>query len=169
MNVRLDTIPFAVASPASDSTASSSRRRTAENDSWAVSGSVEYDFAANEVRVAPYVSYRFAYFSGDDQSGDNDNRFDPLYYNFNDWNEWYIGEILGEWVTGNSNINASIVRLRANPVDSVTLNLFYIYTAPERGAGRSRPVPAVGRSIRASSRSTTRTCPTSSTSSPTGR
>ena len=71
----------------------------------------EYDFAADETSEtswAPYVSYRFAYFSGDDQSGDNDNRFDPLYYTFNDWNEWFIGEIVGEWVAGNSNINANI-------------------------------------------------------------
>jgi hypothetical protein len=67
---------------------------------------------ADETPGSPFVSYRFAYFTGDDQSGTTTT---GPFTSFNDWNEWYIGEIVGEWVAGNSNINASIVRLRANP------------------------------------------------------
>ncbi len=127
INLRADTIPFSSVSGLGFNGEFVKQKNRWLNESWAVSGSVEYDFAANETPWSPYISYRFAYFTGDDQSGDNDNRFDPLYYNFNDWNQWYIGEIAGEWVTGNSNINANIVRLRTNPIDSITLNLFYIY------------------------------------------
>ena len=98
-----------------------------KNDSWAAWGELGYDFAADKVRFSPYLSYRYAYFSGDDQSGDNDNSFDPLYYGFSDWNYWYIGEIAGEWVTGNSNFQANILRLRAKPFEPVTFNFFWIY------------------------------------------
>lgn len=127
VNLRLDTIPVSSVPGLGFNGEFVKQKNRWLNESWASSGSVEYDFAADETPWAPYISYRFAYFSGDDQSGDNDNRFDPLYYNFNDWNQWYIGEIAGEWVTGNSNINANIVRLRVSPLDSLSMSLFYIY------------------------------------------
>lgn len=145
VNLRLDTIPFSSLAGLGFSGEFAKEKNEWRNDSWAISGSVGYDFAANEVPWTPYISYRFSNFSGDDQNGDNDNRFDPLYYNFNDWNQWYIGEILGEWIAGNSNINSHTIRLRANPIESVTLNLFYIYArlnekqASQDGPG-GRPV-----------------------------
>lgn len=128
VDVRVDTIPFASVKGLGLSGEFVKEKNRSKNDSFAITGTVSYDFAANDVSASPFVSYRFAFFSGDDQNGDNDNRFDPLYYTFNDWNEWFIGEILGEWVAGNSNINANIVRFRASPTDSLTLNLFYIYS-----------------------------------------
>jgi len=97
-----------------------------QNDSWGAWGELGYDFAANKIRYSPYVSYRIAYFTGDDQTGDN-NAFDPLFYGFSDWNYWYIGEIVGEWVAGNSNTTDYILRLRANPCEAVTTQLFWIY------------------------------------------
>ena len=128
VNVRLDTIPLEALPGIGLSGEFVKEKNQAQNDSWAITAQLAYDFAADDVPAAPYVSYRFAFFTGDDQNGDNDNRFDPLYYNFNDWNQWYIGEILGEWITGNSNINSHTIRLRANPFESVAVNLFYIYT-----------------------------------------
>lgn len=127
-NLRIDTNPIAALPGVGFDGELVRQRNRWRNDSWAASGKLEYDFAANDVPGAPYVSYRFAYFSGDDQSGDNDNRYDPLYYEVSDWSEWAIGEILGAWVTGNSNISSHILRLRANPVDPVAVNLIYIYT-----------------------------------------
>ena len=67
------------------------------NDSWAASGKLEYDFAIDDVPSASHVSDRYADFSGDDQSGDDDNRFDPLDSEVSDWSEWAIDEILGAW------------------------------------------------------------------------
>jgi Alginate export len=128
LDLRIDTVPFAAAPGLGLDGELVKQRNRWKNDSWAASAKLEYDFAKNDVPGAPYVSYRFAYFSGDDQSGDNDNRFDPLYYEVSDWSEWAIGEILGAWVTGNSNISSHILRLRANPIDSVAVNLIYIYT-----------------------------------------
>ncbi len=97
------------------------------NNSFAVYGGVAYDFAENDVTLSPFISYRYAFFSGDDQTGSTNNAFDPLFYAFNDWNQWYIGEIAGEWVTGNSNFSANIIRVGVNPTESLTMQLFYIY------------------------------------------
>jgi hypothetical protein len=98
----------------------------ARNDSWGAWGEIGYDFGAHDCPWAPYASYRHAYFSGDAAGGD-DTAFDPLFYGTSDWNYWTIGEIAGEWVTGNSNFQASIVRLRASPSESVTAQLFWMY------------------------------------------
>lgn len=129
VNLRLNTIPIRSVPGLEFVGEYVKEKNQSDNDSWAAWTGLSYDFAANEddVAMSPYLSYRFAYFSGDDQSGDNDNSFDPLFYGFNDWNTWYIGEIAGEWILGNSNIQANIFRLRVNPCEPVSLNLFYIY------------------------------------------
>jgi len=127
VSVRLDANPLAALPGLGFNSEFVKQKNRWLNDSWAVAGQISYDFAADDVPLAPYFSYRFATFSGDDQAGDNDNRFDPLYYTFNDWNEWFIGEIVGEWIAGNSNINANIFRFRVSPTDALSINLFYIY------------------------------------------
>lgn len=73
------------------------QRHRWRNDSWADSGKLEYDFAIDDVPSASYVSDRYADFSGDNQSGDDDNRFDPHYSEVSDWSEWAIDELLGAW------------------------------------------------------------------------
>jgi hypothetical protein len=108
-----------------------------KNDSWGAWGELGYDF--QDAPWKPYVSYRYAYFSGEDlRAGDNE-AFDPLFYGYNDWNYWYIGEIAGEWVTGNSNLQASIVRLRVNPIESLTAQLFWIYQRVDQLEGTQIP------------------------------
>ena len=64
----------------------------------------------------PRLTYRYASFDKD---------FDPLFYGFNDWGTWYQGEILGEYVLANSNLNSHMVKLDVQPTDSLHLNLFY--------------------------------------------
>jgi len=127
VSIRLDAAPLASLPGFGVNAEFVKEKNQWRNDSWAFQGTLSYDAAKNEVPLKPFFSYRFATFSGDDQAGDNDNRFDPLYYTFNDWNEWYIGEIVGEWVAGNSNINANVFRFRVSPTDSLSINLFYIY------------------------------------------
>jgi hypothetical protein len=127
VDARLDLVPFGFA-PGLRLTGEVVKEENGSlNDSWGAWGELGYDFAAHEVPCSPYVSYRYAWFSGDDADDADDNAFDPLFYGFSDWNYWYIGEISGEWITGNSNFQASIVRLRAQPAESVTTQLFWIY------------------------------------------
>jgi hypothetical protein len=100
-----------------------------KKDAWATYGEVGYDFGMDKtVTWIPAVNYRYATFSGDNpDSGGKDRSYDPLFYGFNDWNEWYIGEITGEYIAGNSNFNAQTVKLKVKPSKDITGYLFYHY------------------------------------------
>lgn len=99
-------------------------RNGSKNDSLAGYAEINYDFG-DAVPWKPYVAYRYAAFSGDDGKGDN-SAFDPLFYGFNDWNQWYLGEIVGEFVATNANLDVHVLQLRANPTESITTQLFYL-------------------------------------------
>jgi uncharacterized protein YciU (UPF0263 family) len=73
----------------------------------------------------PSLTYRYAAFEGDNPDSGKSQDFDPLFYGFYDWGYWYQGEILGEYVLSNSNLNSHMVRLSLDPLDSVHVNLFY--------------------------------------------
>jgi len=79
---------------------------------WYVSGSYQFE----KIPWKPELTYRYANFDQD---------YDPLYYGIYDWGYWYQGEILGEYVLLNTNLKTQMVRLKANPIDPVTVNLFY--------------------------------------------
>jgi hypothetical protein len=64
----------------------------------------------------PTLTYRYASFS---------ENYDPLFYGFNDWGYWYQGEVIGEYVLGNSNLDSHMIKLNVEPIDSVKANLFY--------------------------------------------
>ncbi len=89
-------------------------------------GEVGYDFAGL-LPWSPYVSYRYARFSGDDPDSDEDEGYDPLFYSSSDWGSWDQGEILGEYVVENSNLKTHAVRLALHPTERVTVSLLYYY------------------------------------------
>jgi Alginate export len=68
----------------------------------------------------PQLFYRYASFSGGDTKA-----FDPLFAGLTDWGTWFQGEILGEFVLSNSNLDSHQVRLKLAPSEIVTLNLIY--------------------------------------------
>jgi hypothetical protein len=68
----------------------------------------------------PQLFYRYASFSGGGTRG-----FDPLFTGLTEWGTWFQGEILGEFVVSNSNLNSNQVRLELEPNDALTLNLIY--------------------------------------------
>ena len=120
-----------------------------QNDSWAGTAQLGYDFAAvdKDPSWRPSVSFRYANFSGDDSGGDRDRAFDPLYYGFNGWNEWYIGEITGEYIAGNSNFSASTVTVSASPTKKLTTYFFYHYFHVNKLAALTPPTdvpPPIG-------------------------
>lgn len=90
---------------------------------WYLSGGYGWDKAAWK----PSLTYRYASFEGDNPNSSKSQDFDPLFYGFYDWGYWYQGEILGEYVLSNSNLNSHMVRLSLTPVDSVSVNLFYYH------------------------------------------
>ena len=97
-------------------------------------GELGYDFGES-LPWTPYVSYRYAHFSGDDPNSSKDQNFDPLFYGFSDWGTWFQGEILGEYVLLNQNLNSSTIRLTASPTEDLKLNLLYYYFWLDDAAG----------------------------------
>jgi hypothetical protein len=73
----------------------------------------------------PKLTYRYASFEGNNPNSEKSQDFDPLFYGSYDWGYWFQGEILGEYVLSNSNLNSHMVRLSVDPVDSLHINLFY--------------------------------------------
>lgn len=78
-----------------------------------------------ELSWQPQLSYRYASFEGDDPDTLKNEAFDPLRYGFPDWGTWFQGEIIGEYVLGNSNLNSHLLRLKAKPNKDLSLNLLY--------------------------------------------
>jgi hypothetical protein len=70
----------------------------------------------------PEISYRYAAFSGGDTKA-----FDSLFTGLPDWGYWFQGELLGEYVLSNSNLNSHQVRLKVKPNDVLTANLIYYH------------------------------------------
>lgn len=96
-----------------------------ELEAYGYYGEVGYEFGG--APWTPYLSYRYAFFSGDDPDSGESEDFDPLFYGFEDWGTWFQGEILGEFALANSNLISHTVRLRAQPTEAVTTNLLYHY------------------------------------------
>jgi hypothetical protein len=94
------------------------------NESWG--GYTELGHSFDDCAWKPYLSFRFSSFTGDRGSDDQVEAFDPIYYGFSDWDSWYLGEIFGEYVGTNRNLDAYTVRLRTQPAERWTVNLVYL-------------------------------------------
>jgi len=85
-----------------------------------------YEFGS--VAWKPKLSYRYAYFQGDDPSTEKSEAFDPLFLGFYDWGTWWQGEIGGEYFLSNSNLISHQVRVHVKPSESVGAGLFgYVF------------------------------------------
>ena len=85
-----------------------------EGHAWYVSGSYQFE----KRPWKPTLTYRYASF---------DENYDPLFYGFDDWGNWYQGEILGEYVLSNSNLDSHMIKLSVSPSACVTANLMYFH------------------------------------------
>jgi len=64
----------------------------------------------------PELTYRYASFN---------EYYDTLFYSATDWGSWFQGEITGEYDLFNTNLDSHMLRLKFQPVEPLTLNLFY--------------------------------------------
>ena len=71
----------------------------------------------------PRLSYRYAFFEGDDPSTSDNEAFDPLIPGFYDWGTWWQGEIGGEYFLSNSNLISHQLRLHLAPSDALGAGL----------------------------------------------
>jgi hypothetical protein len=98
-----------------------------DSDAWTAQAA--YQFGG---RGQPKLSYRYAFFEGDDPATLANEAFDPLLLGFHDWGTWWQGEIAGEYFVSNSNLASHQVRLHADPSESVGTGLiFYKFLADQ--------------------------------------
>ncbi len=83
----------------------------------------------------PKISYRYAFFEGDDPETAVNEAFDPLFPGFHDWGQWWQGEIAGEYFLSNSNLISHMVRAHVAPSDAIgTGLLFFKFSLDEPGS-----------------------------------
>jgi len=71
----------------------------------------------------PKLSYRYAFFEGDDPATEKSEGFDSLIPGFYDWGTWWQGEIAGEYFLGNSNLISHTARIHVTPTASLGTGL----------------------------------------------
>jgi hypothetical protein len=80
----------------------------------------------------PRISYRYAYFGGDDPATTESEAFDSLFLGFSDWGAWWQGEIAGEYFLSNSNNISHQVRLHLTPSEPLSCGVMgYLFQLPE--------------------------------------
>ena len=91
------------------------------SNAWTLQAAYEL----SKVRWTPAVTYRYAFFQGDDGDTPRNENFDPLLPGFHDWGSWWQGEIAGEYFLSNSNLLSHLVRVHVTPNDAVSGGLMF--------------------------------------------
>jgi hypothetical protein len=73
----------------------------------------------------PRLSYRYAFFEGDDPATARNEAFDGLLTGFHDWGTWWQGEIAGGYFIPNSNLISHQLRLHMEPNDAISTGLIF--------------------------------------------
>lgn len=79
-----------------------------------------------DTKLAPYIRGVYVSFSGDDPSSTDYEEYDPMFFDFETWNRWIIGELVGEAQLPNQNKNDLILEAGFSPVEPMTISLMYI-------------------------------------------
>ena len=98
-----------------------------DSNAWTLQGA----YQLGDIKWTPKLSYRYAFFQGDDPTTTANEAFDPLLLGFSDWGTWWQGEIAGEYFLSNSNLSSHLVRAHVDPNDAVGAGLlFFKFRAP---------------------------------------
>lgn len=73
----------------------------------------------------PKLSYRYAFFEGDDPATAANEAFDGLFTGFYDWGAWWQGEIAGEYFISNSNLISHQLRVHVTPTEAIATGLMF--------------------------------------------
>ena len=92
-----------------------------DSNAWTFQGA--YQFSVSTWK--PKLSYRYAFFQGDDPKTPANEAFDPLFLGFHDWGTWWQGEIAGEYFLSNSNLKSHLIRAHVEPNDAVSGGLLF--------------------------------------------
>jgi len=92
-------------------------------DSMAWNAAASYQFGG---AWSPKLTYRYAFFEGDDPDTVENENFDGLFTGFYDWSTWWQGEIGGGYLLSNSNLITSQLRLHTKPTETVSTGLIFL-------------------------------------------
>jgi hypothetical protein len=122
-NLRAYTAPFPAAPDLSFELEYAAERNGEKLDSnaWTVQGAYQWSKASWK----PKLTYRYAFFQGDDPSTPRNEAFDPLFPGFYDWGTWWQGEIAGEYFLSNSNLKSHLVRAHFAPTGKLGCGLMF--------------------------------------------
>jgi len=97
---------------------------------------IEPGYQLSNVLWTPKLSYRYAHFSGDSNPYDNKKTaYDPFFYNATSrgYGTWFMGEIVGNYIISNSNVNVNMLNFSVNPRDDLKLSVLgYVYDYDKR-------------------------------------
>jgi len=86
----------------------------------------QVSYTTSDMAWSPVFSLRIADFSGDDPlTAGTDERFREVAYGYTDYGSWYQGEITGNYPLGNGNLKSTMLRMKAQPSEDLTLNVLY--------------------------------------------
>ncbi len=77
-------------------------------------------------KLAPYFRAAYISFSGDDPDTTDIEEYDPMFWDFQTWNRWVIGELVGEAQLPNQNKKDLILEAGFSPTEPLTISLMYI-------------------------------------------
>jgi Alginate export len=121
-NVRAFTAPFPNLKGLSFEAEYAQEDNGDELDSTAWNALVAYQL---DMTWQPKLSYRYAFFEGDDPATSENEAFDGLLTGFYDWGTWWQGEIAGEYFVSNSNLISHQLRVHTTPNDAIATGLIF--------------------------------------------
>jgi hypothetical protein len=89
---------------------------------------VEPGYRFSTLPWTPQLNLRYAHFSGDPNPNNRlKQSYDPLFTTQGDrgFSCWFLGEIFGQYISPNSNLNVSMAHLKFSPLDTVDAGIIY--------------------------------------------
>src|SRR5215472_12007379 len=89
---------------------------------------VEPGYKFSMLPWSPQLDLRYAHFSGDPNPNDRlKQSYDPLFTTGGSrgFGSWFLGEIFGQYISANSNLNLGMVHLKISPLDTLDAGILY--------------------------------------------
>ena len=76
------------------------------------------------VTFAPFFKASYIYYSGDDPTTADNEGFDPLFYGWKDWGQWFVGSI-NSWTLSPTNQQATMLEAGLYPSQTTMFRAQY--------------------------------------------
>ena len=89
---------------------------------------VEPGYKFSSLPWTPQLNLRCAHFTGDPDPNDRlKQSYDPLFTTGGDrgFGSWFLGEIFGQYISPNSNLNVAMAHLKFAPLDTMETGIIY--------------------------------------------